>query len=196
MAVTSANYVVGAVGHIYLAPADTAAPEATNAALSAPVTPWTELGFVGSGENGGDNLPSWSSDGGDKTVLGAWNNSAVRTITDALTETLNFTVSSFERTALQLYTSADGGDTTGRFDVLGTEVGKGVERALLVVIHDGPIRVGFYSPRANISRGDDITISQDDAVVFPLAATLLDPTGGGPRYSWIAPDLLEIEETD
>lgn len=185
------GFVVAATGFVYTAPALTAAPSATNTALSAPTTPWTELGNVGSGAQGGDNLPTWSSDGGDKTVLGSWARHAIRTITAPITEAITIPVSDFNRSTLQYYTGADGGSVTGVFAVNGTEIGNSTERALLVVIHDGALRLGFYAPRVALSRGDDFTPAPDDALVFPLSATLLDPPSGA-RYEWLSEDLLDI----
>ncbi|KAA9155549.1 hypothetical protein FPZ12_029580 [Amycolatopsis acidicola] len=187
------GYVVAATGHVYLAPVDTPAPTPTNVALSAPTTPWAEAFYSGSGENGGDNLPEWGSDGGDLTVLGSWGNHAIRTIQDPLTETLTINVSEVNRDALQLYTGADGGDVAGVFSVKGSEVGKAVEKAVLIVIHDGDVRLGFYAPRVSVTRGDSISVASDDGLVFPLSLTLLDSTTIEDRYQWISEDLFPLE---
>lgn len=186
------GFVVAATGFVYTAPVDTPAPSPTNAALSDPDAPWSEDFYVGSGENGGDNLPSWGSSGGDLTVLGSWGRHALRTITDPLTETITIPVSEFTRATLRYYTGADGGNTPGIFAVKGSEVGKGVERALLVVIYDGDLRLGFYAPRVSLTRGDDISVDAGDAVVFPLSATLLDSTTIEDRYEWLSEDLFPV----
>lgn len=188
MAVNDTAFVVPTRGFVYLAPVGTAAP--TVADLAAPATPFAILGHVGTAD--GDGLPTFTSDGGDVTTLGSWNKAAVRTTTEPLTQSVEFSASQLDAESLRLYTSADGGDVAGRFDVFGHEVNQGVQTALLIVIQDGTTRVGWYAPKVEVRRGDDIEFDPEGPLLLPLSATLLDVDTDTPRESWIAPWLNPV----
>lgn len=182
MAVNNAAYIVPTRGFVYLAPVGTAAPLVAD--LAAPATPFEILGHVGTAD--GDGLPVFTSDGGDVTTLGSWNQAAVRTTTEPLTQSVEFSASQIDAESLRLYTSSDGGTATGRFDVLGSEVNQGVQTALLIVIQDGSTYIGWYAPKVEIRRGDDIEFDPEGPILLPLSATLLDVDATTPRESWIA----------
>lgn len=185
MAVNDDGYIVPTRGFIYLAPVDTPVPDLTD--LSAPPEPFEILGHVGTAD--GDGLPTFPSDGGDVTTLGSWNRSAVRTTSEPLTETLEFSISQIDSESLRLYTGADGGTAANRFDVFGHEVGSGTETAILVVIRDGSTYVGWYAPKVEVRRGDDIEFDPEGPIMLPVSCTLLDVDEDTPRYSWIAAHL-------
>jgi hypothetical protein len=58
-----------------------------------------------------------------------------------------------------------------------------IERAILVIIVDGPRRVGFHAASASIRREDAIQLATDSFAAFPLRATFLK-LAGQPIYSW------------
>src|SRR5690606_17809715 len=121
MAVNSDAYVVPTIARVYLPPARTPAPDVGGLGSSAP--PWQIVGHVGAAD--GDGLPSFVADGGDVTSLGSWTQRVVRSVAEPLTETVEFSMSQVDETSLSLYTSAEGGSTTNRFDVMGSEIGQG-----------------------------------------------------------------------
>lgn len=185
MPVNNDAYIVPTRGYVYLAPVDTPTPALAD--LAAPASPFEILGHVGTAD--GDGLPAFPSDGGDVTTLGSWNQSAVRTTSEPLTETVEFSISQLDEQSLRLYTGADGGAALNRFDVFGHEVGTGTETALLIVIRDGSTYVGWYAPKVEVRRGDDIELDPEGPLLLPVSCTLLDVDEATPRYSWIAAHL-------
>lgn len=186
MAVNDEYFYIPQLGHVFLAPVGTGIPTS----LTAPEAPWQEIGHIGGGDKGKpDGLPAFKADGGDQTPLGSWAKATVRSITEALTETVEFSISELNNTALQLYTNNDGGSTAGQFDVMGVKVGQGTEKALLIVFRDGDAAVGFHAQKTSITRSDDIEYGAQDPLLIPVVATLFDVDDTTPRYSWIAPNL-------
>lgn len=183
--VNSDAYIVPTRGFVYLAPVGTEAPSLAD--LAAPPEPWQILGHVGTAD--GDGLPVFPSDGGDVTTLGSWNQQAVRTTTEPLTETVEFSASQIDAESLRLYTGADGGSAANRFEVFGHEVNSGTQTALLIVIQDGNTRIGWWAPKVEVRRGDDIELDPEGPILLPLSCTLLDLDDDTPRYAWIAAHL-------
>lgn len=182
MAVNSDAYVVPTIGRVYLAPVGTEAPSVD--ALSAPESPWEIVGHVGTAD--GDGLPAFVADGGDVTSLGSWNQRVVRSVAEPLTETVEFSMSQVDETSLSLYTSADGGAAANRFDVMGSEVGQGRDHAMLIVIQDRQLYLGWHASKVTVRRGDDIEFDPEGPILLPLSCTLLDLDDDTPRYSWVA----------
>ena len=182
MAVNSDAYVVPTIGRVYLAPVGTPAPDVSE--LGSPASPWEIVGHVGTAD--GDGLPTFVADGGDVTSLGSWNQRVVRSVAEPLTETVEFSMSQVDETSLSLYTSAEGGSTTNRFDVMGSEIGQGRDYALLIVIQDRDLYLGWHASKVTVRRGDDIEFDPEGPILLPLSCTLLDLDDETPRYSWIA----------
>src|SRR5690606_30002528 len=138
MAVNSDAYVVPTIGRVYLAPVGTPAPDVGE--LGSPATPWEIAGHVGTAD--GDGLPAFVADGGDVTCLGSRSYRVVPSVAETLTETAEFSMSQVDEASLSRYTSAEGGTTTNRFDVMGSEIGQGRDYALLIVIQDRDLYLG------------------------------------------------------
>lgn len=174
-------FVLPGTGTAYTAEVGTAAPTVINP----PASPFIEIAHIGNNE--GDGLPTWTTDGGDTSNKGSWQRKAIKTYTEPLSETIEFEFSQIDESTLRYYTGASGGNTPGQFQVFGKDIGTGVETAFLITFTDGTVTVGFYAPRVSISRNDDIELDPEEAARLPVKASLLDLDDDTPRYIWIAP---------
>ena len=64
-----------------------------------------------------------------------------------------------------------------------------VERALLIIIVDGGVNIGFFAPRTSVRREDAVSMGVDEFSVLPIRATFLKPATGN-LFTWINADLL------
>lgn len=166
MAQTDSAVIIPGEGHVYIAPAETAKP----ASLTAPASPWENLGHT-SREDG----LTITRDGGDSEVLGTWQNTALRERRDPTNFALTCFLHQVDNSALELYFGT--GDITqpGEFGVTSTTgtVGK----ALYVRIVDGANSVGLYVPRVSIAAEDDVEVDVENFLAFPVRMTVLQVSG-------------------
>jgi len=171
-------------GFIFFAAPGTARP---SDALITSYTPMDDAHFPGwtsAGHTSRDDLPQFGFDGGDSEVQGTWSNASFReVVTAAPSDFVTFNALQFDEQILSYYygvTDALPGDGTIEVTDAPTST---IERALLVVIVDGPRRVAFHASSASIRREDAIQLATDSFAAFPLRATFLK-LPGTPIYSW------------
>lgn len=160
----NATLVIGA-GNFYTAPQSTALPTD----LTAVTTPWEVVGHTSI-----EDIFGASSDGGDATTLGTLQNKNLRTTYATRTESFTFTIEQFDAASLKLYygsnmvSNADG--TLGVHQSPTPTVS-----AFLAVFTDGTNHFAFYAPKAEIFRGDDLSISDTESLAgLPLKVTPLN----------------------
>lgn len=159
----NAVLVVGA-GNYFTADVGTAIPND----LKAPTTPWANVGHTSLSD-----ILSITSEGGEPTVLGTLQNKTLRTTYSARTESLAFTLQQFDTASLKLYYGSNA--------VVNADKTVGVPSnpeptvtAFLAVFFDGSRAFAFYAPKAEIFRGDDLTISDTESIAgLPLRVTPL-----------------------
>jgi hypothetical protein len=134
-------------------------------------------------------MPEFAFDGGNTEIKGTWQKKRLREIAtgDPVADSVTIKLSQWDKTTLELYFGADSAATTGVFGVSGDFAP--IEKALLVVIVDGTVRVGFYSPKASIKRDDSVQLPVDDFATLPVKATFLN-LGSRRLYDWISADLF------
>lgn len=154
-----ATLVVGS-GNFFTAPTGTAKPSTL---ATAPDDPWESVGHTSL-----EDIFSVSSDGGDATTLGTLQAKALRTTYAPRTESFAITVQQFDRRSLRLYYGANApllADGT-----LGIPASPDpTECAFLAIFVDGDNHFGIYVPRAEIFRGDDLSVSDAESLAgLPL----------------------------
>lgn len=166
MALNDAAVYIPGTGRVYTAPAETAQP----LSLTAPATPWAELGHT-SREDG----MTITRDGGDTEVIGTWQNPSLRERRDPTTFAITMFLQQIDNEALSLYFG--GGDVTnaGEFGV--AIAGTTAERALYVRIIDGANEVGLYVPKVSIAAEDDVEVDVEGFLSLPIRCTVLGVTG-------------------
>lgn len=141
-------------------------------------------GYTALGHTSRDDLPQFGFDGGDTETQGTWSNATFReVVTEARADYVTFNALQFDASVLGYYYGTADGATDGIFEVQNSPTGT-IERALLIVIIDGPRRVAFHAPRVSIRAEDAVELEIDAFTAFPLRATFLKQSGS-PLFSWV-----------
>ena len=189
MAENDEAVLTAAVGYVYTAAVGTLPP--TPAALKGlnldnPAS-WAAAGWTSVGHTSRGTLPEFGFEGDDSEVKGSWQKKKLREITtedpiDYLTVVLH----QFDEPALELYYGPNGSSTPG---VFGVKTGQVNEKAVLVVIEDGDLRLGHHAFKTSVKRDEAIELPIDDLAALPVRFTYLDYQSELP-FSWINEDLF------
>lgn len=157
MASTAENVVVGISGRVYVAPVATAAPTASDSAL----TTFVELGYVSA--DGIEIATDKSS-----TQIRAWQNSDLvrETITEA-TSTFAFTLLETSEAVLELYFGSAVVD--GKVSVNPTATGG--RKSFVIDIVDGDKVIRHYIPTGEIMAVDSIMVANGEALAYSVTVT-------------------------
>ncbi|AOZ61264.1 major tail protein [Mycobacterium phage DarthPhader] len=189
--------LTAAVGYVYTGLPGTQAP--TPSALktidlskpetwAAGATGWTSVGHTSRG-----TLPEFGFEGGDSEVKGSWQKKKLREITsEDPIDYLTIVLHQFDEDALSLYYGENASTTPGVFGYDGK--GGTNERAVLVVIEDGDLRLGHHASKSSVKRDDSIELPIDDLAALPVRFTYLD-FEDELLFTWINEDLFNVEET-
>lgn len=159
----AATLVIGA-GNFFKAPVGTSIPTD----LTAVDTPWQNIGHTSL-----EDIFGVEAEGGEKTVLGTLQNKTLRTKYSDRVENFTFTLQQFDEDSLKLYF----GDNmitlaSGALGVNSNPTPS--EYAYLAVFVDGTNVFAFYAPRAEIFRGDSMSLSDTESLAgLPLSVTPL-----------------------
>lgn len=166
MALDDAAVYIPGTGHLYIAPAETVKP----ASLTAPATPWEELGHT-SREDG----LTITRDGGDSEVIGTWQNPSLRERRDPTSFALTAILQQVDNTTLGLYFGGGDDSAPGEYGI--AVAGSTTEKALFVRIVDGAHEVALYVPKVSIAAEDDIEMDVEGFVSLPIRCTVLGVSG-------------------
>lgn len=186
MALNDTAVITAAKGYIFTAPVGTAAPTPTEVDTFNPatgITGWTNIGHTSR-----DELPEFGFDGGDTETRGTWQNEALRTVvTDPAVDFVTFRLHQFDEEGLSLYYGvSNSSSVVGEFTVQAAST-SATERALLIVVVDGPTNIGFYARKTAIRRDDAIGLAVDEFATLPLRATFLKD-GTNELMRWLSID--------
>jgi hypothetical protein len=146
-------------------------------------------GWKSIGHTSREDMPEFGFDGGDKEVKGTWQKAQLREVeTDPVVDFLTLFLHQFDTDTFELYYGADASATPGVFGVSGSTTAP-VEKAFLIIVVDGPARVGFYAPKASIRRDDAIQMPVDEFAALPIRATWLKH-GTSNLFEWINEDMF------
>jgi hypothetical protein len=151
--------------------------------------PTTANGWINVGHTSRDDMPEFGFDGGDTEIKGTWQKKRLREVQtgDPLADSVGIHLSQWDRNTLRLYFGADTAATAGIYGVSGDF--KAVEVAILILIIDDDVRLGFYASKASVKRDDSIGLPVDDLSSLPIKATFLN-LGARRLYDWISDDLF------
>lgn len=184
MAHVDSSVITPGTGFIFEAPVGTARPDDAEIESYEPMDDTHFTNYNSLGHISRDDLPQFGFEGGDTETQGTWSNANFReVVTEARADYVTFNALQFDERILGFYygtEDATAGD--GTFEVQTTPTGT-VERALLIVIVDGPRRVAFHAPRVSLRAEDSVELAVDAFAAFPLRATFLKEQGM-PLYSW------------
>ena len=153
LVIGSGNYLTNAVGTPM--PADLLDP---NAGIVDPAVDWENVGHTSL-----EDIFSISSEGGEATVIGTLQNNSLRTKYSARTETMAIILQQFDKAALKLYYGSNAPELPdGTIGV--PEQPVPTTAAFLAIFVDGENVFAFYAPKAEIYRGDDLSISDTESL--------------------------------
>lgn len=146
-------------------------------------------GWINVGHTSRDDMPEFGFDGGDTEIKGTWQKKRLREVQtgDPLADSVGLHLSQWDRNTLRLYFGEDTAATAGVYGVSGDFAA--VEVAILILIIDDDVRLGFYASKASVKRDDSIGLPVDDLSSLPVKATFLN-LGARRLYDWISDDLF------
>lgn len=164
MSLNSDATLVPAAGNYLHGPVDTAFPTD----LKAPGIAWEAFGHTSL-----EDILSTESEGGEATVLGTLQAKQLRTIYSARSEKFKFTVNQFDEDNLKMFFGSNMVDVEGDGSLLGVPSNPTPTiAAFLVIFFDGENAFAFYAPKAEIYRGDDLSIADTESLAgLPLSVT-------------------------
>ncbi|GAA0967404.1 hypothetical protein [Actinocorallia libanotica] len=169
----SATLVIGS-GNYLTAPTGTALP----ANILNPPSPWTNVGHTSL-----EDIFSITSEGGEATTIGTLQNKSLRTKYSARTETMTFVLQQFDKPALKLYFGQNAPELPDGTIGVPAEP-EPTECAFLAVFVDGDNHFAFYSPKSEIYRSDDMSMSDTESLAgLPLGVKPLAYNGAAWTYA-------------
>lgn len=119
-----------------------------------------------------------TSEGGEATTLGTLQNKSLRTKYSTRQETFTFSLQQFDTPALKLFFGSNAPNITvptGAAPMIGVPTNPvPTVKAFLAVFIDGNNEFAFYVPKAEIYRGDDMSISDtENLAALPLSVKTL-----------------------
>jgi hypothetical protein len=159
--------IVPGHGTLFVADVNTAMPvDWTDFALTGDAPD----GWINLGHTSKDNLPAFTKDGGDKSVLDSWLADSVDVIYASTQWGLNFNSLQVDEDNLNL---AFGGnfDTDGGYIIPGSNAG--VEKAVVLFSTDGTGSIAFYAPNTSVALGDAPSIDAAKFLEMPISVSIL-----------------------
>lgn len=185
--------LTAAVGYVYTAPPGTKPPSPAQLKtldLTDTSTWGTGLTVYNSaGHTSRGTLPEFGFEGGESEVVGSWQKKKLREITpEDPIDFLTIVMHQFDEETLGLYYGPNASTTPG---VFGVKTGQVNEKAVLVVIEDGPMRLGHHTHKASSRRDASIELPIDGLAALPVRFTYLDHEKELP-FTWINEDLFGL----
>ena len=180
MAINNAAVLKPNTAHFYTAPEGTALP----VDLRAPDVAWTHMGHTSL-----ESILAATSEGGDQTILGSLQNKSLRTSTSQRTETFAVNLLQLDIEAVKLYfgSNATVDGTNSKVVHIPADPTPSTV-AWLCVLYDGTNDAGFYAAKAEVIRGEDLSISDTESLTqLPVRITPLVVDGATSAYSLILP---------
>lgn len=165
MAVNDAATLVIGAGNYFTNAVDTAIPvDLTNPEGETPA--WENIGHTSL-----EDIFSVTSEGGEATVIGTLQNKSLRTKYSSRSETMAVVLQQFDEAALKLYYGSNMVDINADGSLMGVPTDPTPTTvAFLAVFTDGNTQFAFYAPKAEVYRGDDLSISDTESLAgLPLA---------------------------
>jgi hypothetical protein len=163
MALDDDAVLVPAVGHYWFNPT-ASAPKPAN--VLEPASPWVDFGHTSLEDPFG-----LTSEGGEVSTLGTWQNKTLRNVTSPRVRAITFIAQQWDEQAYKAYFGANGTVVNGYFQVPTNPTE--LVGTMLAVVEDGAEQLGMYFPKVSIGQADDIEFDAEEIAGLPLRATIL-----------------------
>ncbi|PZG20598.1 hypothetical protein [Nonomuraea aridisoli] len=167
MALDDDAVLVPAIGHYWFAPTVGVTRPAN---VLAPGDPFIDFGHTSLEDPFG-----LTSEGGEVTTLGTWQNQALRNVTSPRIRQVTFIAQQWDEQTYQAYFGANGSVVEGYFQVPANPTE--LTGTMLVVVEDGAEQLAMYFQRVSIAQADDIEFDAEALAGLPLRATILGVSG-------------------
>ncbi|WP_051898619.1 hypothetical protein [Sciscionella sediminilitoris] len=125
-----------------------------------------------------DDLPEPGNDGGDTKVKGSWDGLLNRQVqTEVSIDWLTIQPYQFDETIMSMYWGMGDYDPDKRRFIVKTVGGTPLERAFMLLIADGPVRIGLHAWKASFTRDKEFKLSTEDYTQWPTRATWISQPG-------------------
>jgi hypothetical protein len=168
MALNGNATLIASRGTVYFAEPGTAVPDykTINPNL-APPAGWENVGHISR-----ENPLALAKDGGEQEIKGSWWTAALRTTTTPTTWSVTLNSLQIDKQTLQTaFANGIHDGAEGSFTVTGDTTP--ANKAVLVLMIDGPLRAAFYFNNAAFTLGDAPEISVDNFMEIQLTAQVL-----------------------
>ncbi|AQT28223.1 major tail protein [Mycobacterium phage Orange] len=193
MALNDDAVFTAAVGYVYVGPEGTAAPTPTQlktlnltdtSSWSGGSSAWRSVGHTSR-----NTLPEFGFEGGEPEMKGSWQKKKLREVYgEDPVDFVSVVLHQFDEEALELYYGPNGSTDPG---VFGYKPNQTNEKALLIIIEDGDLRLGHHSFKTSVKRDEAIELPIDDLAALPVRFTYLDYQDKLPFY-WINEELFNV----
>lgn len=154
---SNATLVVGA-GNFFTATYNETTPAALPADLTAIGAPWVNIGHTSL-----EDIFNVASEGGEATTLGTLQARTLRTTYSPRSETFNIVLQQFDIDSLRLYFGSNAA-VGGAGELLVPDQPTVTVASFLAVFVDGANEFAFYAPKAEIIRGDDLSLPDTESL--------------------------------
>lgn len=163
-------------GHFYRADIGEAAPTD----LSAPGGNWAEIGHTSL-----EDVFATNSEGGDVTTLGTLQKKTLKQAYSPRTETFTFNLAQWDQEALQLYFGSNAAEISVGSIWMGVpDTPAPTQSAFLATFTDGVDWFGFYAPKSELYREDDMEIGDTESLaLLPIKVTPLNHSTNTWKYA-------------
>jgi len=182
-----AAVINAAYGYVYTAAPGTPAPTPSqlNTINLSDTSGWAATGWTSAGHTSENKLPDWGFSGGEPETKGSWQKRKLRDIDKGdRIDFMTVTLLQFDVNSLGLYYGANTSSVTGEYGVSGDPDVN--EKAVLVVIVDGALRLGFYVYRASVTRDSKLDMPKGDLAMLPVKFKFLDYQTQPTLFKWIS----------
>ena len=125
-------------------------------------------------------------EGGEVETRGTWQNATLKTVqTEAASDYVTFNVHQWDKSNMEFYYGQTSANSDPNVYSVAESSTAAVQRALLIVIVDGDVKIGFHAPKADIRREDSIELAVDEFAYMPLRATIVKSSTAPYLFSWI-----------
>ena len=180
MALQDNAVILPGTGHVLIAPVGTTAPASpadVDPEANPPADGWENLGHTSR-----ENSVTMTREGDEPETRGSWQNANLRVTTPTVQWGLTISALQIDNTVLALYF---GGGDTSQPDSFGVTTGFGsTEKAMYLLLVDGPNRAGLYLPRVSISADEPPTFDPQNFLEFTLRVSILKASGIPDLMRW------------
>ena len=172
---------IAGIGHVYVAAPGTEVPSLDTYKFGDGTT---LTGYTWLGDTSGENIPEFSTDGGDATTVDSWDRKALRATRNSKTHTV--TINSINLGEDTFKVAFPGSEYDSEAKAWDLNLDGSTERAILIVVEEGTTVSAMLLRRVDLS-GSMPTMDKENFTEIAISGTLLSPTDGKTKVRYFEP---------